>query len=381
MKGIVFRQYPSANLYNKLIVIFFMKALVYEEYAPDDNYKKILKIKEIPEPKPKSKEIVFKVKAAGLNYDDIWGMRGRPIQIPMPHISGTDAAGEVIAVGDEVENIKIGDRVVSHGNISCRICAACTEGREYDCRDRKVWGFQTGPLWGGYCEVTHLPEVNSVKIPDNISYEEAAAASMTLMTSWHMLVGRAKIKPGQTVLIMGGGSGMGTFGIQIAKLYNCDVIATASQNKLEKCLDLGADYAVDHRKENWDKEVYSITKEIAKKKMQSPGVDVIFEHVGGSHWNKELALLKYGATLVTTGATTGYDVQSDLRHIFFKGTNILGSTQGTRAELEEALHWMSKGKIKSIIDSVYSLENAVEAYTKMLRGDLFGKILMKPDNN
>ncbi|MGH9999249.1 MAG: zinc-binding dehydrogenase [Nitrosopumilaceae archaeon] len=358
-----------------------MKALVYEEYAPDDNYNRILKLKEVPEPKPKPKEVVFKVKAAGLNYDDIWGMRGKPIQIPMPHISGTDAAGEVIAVGDEVRNIKIGDRVVSHGNISCRICAACTEGREYDCRDRKVWGFQTGPLWGGYCEITHLPEVNTVKIPDNISYEEAAAASMTLMTSWHMLVGRAKIKPGQTVLIMGGGSGMGTFGIQIAKLYDCDVITTASQNKLEKCLAIGADYAVDHRKEDWEKEVFSITKELAKKKGQSPGLDIIFEHIGGSYWNKELALLKYGATLVTTGATTGYDVQSDLRHIFFKGTNILGSTQGTRAELVEALYWMSKGKIKSIIDSVYSLENAVEAYTKMLRGDLFGKILMKPDNN
>lgn len=358
-----------------------MKALVYEEYAPDDNYNRILKLKEVPEPKPKPKEVVFKVKAAGLNYDDIWGMRGKPIQVPMPHISGTDAAGEVIAVGGEVKNIKIGDRVVSHGNISCRICAACTEGREYDCRDRKVWGFQTGPLWGGYCEITHLPEVNTVKIPDNISYEEAAAASMTLMTSWHMLVGRAKIKPGQTVLIMGGGSGMGTFGIQIAKLYDCDVIATASQNKLEKCLAIGADYAVDHRKEDWEKEVFSITKEIAKKKGQSPGLDVIFEHIGGSYWNKELALLKYGATLVTTGATTGYDVQSDLRHIFFKGTNILGSTQGTRAELVEALYWMSKGKIKSIIDSVYSLENAVEAYTKMLKGDLFGKILMKPDNN
>ena len=358
-----------------------MKALVYEEYAPDDNYKKILKIKEIPEPKPKSKEIVFKVKAAGLNYDDIWGMRGRPIQIPMPHISGTDAAGEVVAVGSEVQSIQVGDRVVSHGNISCRVCRACTEGREYDCRDRKVWGFQTGPLWGGYCEMTHLPEVNVVKLPEGVGYDEAAAASMTLMTSWHMLVGRAKIKPGQTVLIMGGGSGMGTFGIQIAKLYNCDVIATASQNKLEKCLDLGADYAVDHRKKDWDKEVFSITKEIGKKKMQSPGVDVIFEHVGGSHWNKELALLKYGATLVTTGATTGYDVQSDLRHVFFKGTNILGSTQGTRAELEEALHWMSKGKIRSIIDSTYTLENAVDAFLKMLHGDLFGKILIKPDNN
>jgi len=356
-----------------------MKALVYEEYAPDDNYKRILRLKEVPEPKPKPKEVVFKVKAAGLNYDDIWGMRGKPIQIPMPHISGTDAAGEVIAVGDEVTNIKVGDRVVSHGNISCRICAACTEGREYDCRERKVWGFQTGPLWGGYCEITHLPEVNTVKIPDNISYEEAAAASMTLMTSWHMLVGRAKIKPGQTVLIMGGGSGMGTFGIQIAKLYDCDVIATASSDKLEKCLEIGADYAVDHRKEDWNKEVFSITKELAKKKNQHPGVDVIFEHIGGSHWNKELTLLKYGATLVTTGATTGYDVKTDLRHVFFKGINILGSTQGTRAELEESMYWMSKGKIRSIIDSVYTFENAVEAHTKMLKGNVFGKILMKPE--
>lgn len=356
-----------------------MKALVYEKYAPDDDYKKILKIKDIPEPKPKSNEVIFKVKVAGLNHDDIWGMRGKPIQIPMPHISGTDAAGEVTAIGEDVANIKVGDRVVSHGNISCRICKACTDGREYDCKNRKVWGFQTGPLWGGYCEMTHLPEVNVVKIPNNISYEEAAAASMVLTTSWHMLVSRAKIKPGQTVLIMGGGSGMGTFGIQIAKLYGCDVISTASSDKLEKCLKLGADYAVDHRKEDWHKEVFLISKELAKKKNQPPGIDVIFEHIGGSHWNKELTLLKYGATLVTTGATTGYDVQTDLRHIFFKGTNVLGSTQGTRAELEDAIHWMSKGKIKSIIDSVYSLEDAVDAHTKMLKGNVFGKILMKPN--
>ncbi|HEV2192118.1 MAG TPA: zinc-binding dehydrogenase [Nitrosopumilaceae archaeon] len=356
-----------------------MKALVYEEYAPDDNYERILKLKEISEPRPKSNEVVFKVKATGLNYDDIWGMRGKPIQIPMPHISGTDAAGEVIAVGEDVTTIKVGDRIVSHGNISCRVCNACTDGREYDCRERKVWGFQTGPLWGGYCEITHLPEVNVARIPDNISYEEAAAASMALTTSWHMLVGRAKIKPGQTILIMGGGSGMGTFGIQIAKLFDCDVITTASPDKLDRCLKIGADYAIDHRKENWHKEVFTITKELGKKKNQSPGVDIIFEHIGGSHWNKELTLLKYGATLVTTGATTGYDVKSDLRHIFFKGTNILGSTQGTKAELEESIYWMSKGKIKSIIDSVYTFENAAEAHKKMLKGNIFGKILMKPD--
>jgi NADPH:quinone reductase-like Zn-dependent oxidoreductase len=355
-----------------------VKALVYENYAPDDDYAKILKIKEVPDPKPKPNEVVFKVNVAGLNYNDIWGMRGKPIEIPMPHISGTDAAGEVVAVGDDVTNIKIGDRVVSHGNLSCRVCMACTDGREYDCESRMVWGFQTGPLWGGYCEYTHLPEVNVVKIPENISYEDVSAASMVLMTSWHMLVGRAKIKPGQTVLVMGGGSGMGTFGIQIAKLYDCDVIATASPNKLQECLKLGADFAVDHRKDDWHKEVFAISKELAKKKGTAPGVDVIFEHIGGSHWNKELTLLKYGSTLVTTGATTGYDVSMDLRHIFFKGVNILGATQGTRAELEEGMFWMSKGKIKSIIDSIYTFENAVEAHTKMLKGNFFGKILMKP---
>ena len=357
-----------------------MKALVYDQYTTDDNFSKILKIKDIPSPEPKSSEVVFKVKVAALNYDDIWGMRGKPLAIPLPHISGTDAAGEVTAVGSDVKNIKVGDRVVSHGNLSCRVCKACTDGREYDCRKRTIWGFETGPLWGGYCEETHLPEVNVVKIPEGVSYDDAAAASMTLVTSWHMLVGRAKIQPGQLVLIMGGSSGVGNFGIQIAKLFGCTVIATASPDKLDKLLELGADYAINHRDDNWHKEVRSITKNIPKPLGDISGVDVIFEHIGGSHWNKELTLLNYGGTIVTTGATTGYDAKTDLRHIFFKGINILGSTQGTRAELEQGLYWMSQGKIKSIIDSVYTLDQAAEAHTKMLKGKgLFGKILMKPN--
>ena len=357
-----------------------MKGLVFEEYASDNDFQKILKVKDVDDPKPKSDEVIFKVKAAALNYNDIWGMRGNPIPVQLPHISGSDAAGEVIAVGDEVNGIKVGDRVVSHANMSCRTCEACTDGREFDCTKRTIWGFQTGPLWGAYCEIAHLPEVNVVKIPDNVSFDDAAAASMTLLTSWHMLVGRAKIQPGQTVLIMGGGSGVGSFGIQIAKLYNCDVIATASPDKLDKCKELGADYAVDHRKDDWHKEVRTITKELAKKKGKLPGIDVSFDHIGETHWNKQLTLLKFGATLVTCGATTGYDAKTDLRHIFFKGTNILGSTQGTKAELEQGLYWMGQGKIKSKIDSVFSFEQAAEAHTKMLTGKgLFGKILMKPE--
>jgi len=200
-------------------------------------------------------------------------MRGVPIPVPVPHVSGSDVAGDVIAVGEDVKGFKVGDKVVSHSNLACRVCELCTSGREFDCAKRQVWGFQTGPLWGAYSEQIHLPEVNVSKIPDGVSYDEAAAASMTILTSWHMLVGRAKITPGQTVHIMGGGSGVGSFGIQIAKLYNCKVIATASPDKLEKCKELGADYAVDHRKDDWHKEVRAITKEIAKSTGVQPGSD------------------------------------------------------------------------------------------------------------
>lgn len=356
-----------------------MRALVYDRYATDDDFSKILTVREVADPVPEPGEVVFQVKAAALNYDDIWAMRGKPLAIPLPHISGTDAAGVVTAVGSDVNNVAVGDRVVSHGNMSCRVCRACTSGREYDCKKRKIWGFETGPMWGGYCELAHLPEVNTVKIPENISYEDAAAASMTLLTSWHMLVGRAKIRPGQLVLIMGGGSGIGNYGIQIAKLFGCTVISTASADKLEKLLDLGADYAVDHRREDWDGMVSKIANGISVSWGDERGVDVIFEHIGGSHWDKELALLKRGSTIITTGATTGYNVQMDLRRFHSNGISILGSTQGTRAELEQSFYWMSQGKIRSIIDSVYPLEQAAEAHTRMLKGKgLFGKILIKP---
>lgn len=356
-----------------------MKALIYDRYSKDDDFSEILQIREIDEPVAGPNDVVFRVRAAALNYDDIWGMRGKPIEIPMPHISGTDAAGDVVQVGKDVKDIKVGDRVVSHGNLSCRVCSACTDGREYDCKSRRVWGFQTGPLWGGYCEMTHLPEVNTVRIPDGIRYEEAAAASMTLMTSWHMLISRGRIRPGQTVLVMGGGSGMGIFGIQIAKLFGCDVIATASSDKLDRCKSIGADYAVDHRRDDWHEDVRQIVQDLARSKGKECGIDVIYEHIGGTHWNKELGLLKYGGTIVTTGATTGYDVQTDLREVFVKGINILGSTQGTRAELEAGLYWMSQGKIRAVIDSEFSLEQAVQAHTRMLNGKgLFGKIIMRP---
>src|SRR5919112_895636 len=173
-----------------------MKAAVYHEHNKDP--RKVVKIEDIDIPKIKYNQVLIKVEAASYNYNDLWGIWGDPIKIPLPHISGSDIAGTVEDVGENVLDIK-----------------------------KQVWGFQTGPLWGGFAQYTYLPEVNVIKIPDNVSFEDAAAISMVGLTAWHMLVTRANIQPGQTVLIMGGGSGMGIAGIQIAKLFNCDVIATA----------------------------------------------------------------------------------------------------------------------------------------------------------
>jgi alcohol dehydrogenase len=346
-----------------------MKAAVFREYNKDPT--KVIKIEDIDVPKIKPNEVLIKVESAAYNYNDLWAIWGDPVKTPLPHISGSDVAGNVVEIGDQVTKFKVGDRVVSHSNLSCRVCEQCTAGREYDCKDRLVWGFQTGPLWGGFAQYTHLPEVNVAKLPDNLSFEDAAAISMVGMTSWHMLVGRAKIIPGQTVLIMGGTSGVGMVGIQIAKLYNCNVIATAgNQQKMDKCVELGADHVVNHREADWYKKVREITKK--------EGVDVIFEHIGKNVFPQEVSLLKMGGTLVATGATTGYDSTIDLRYLFFKGTNLLGSTQGTKAELDQVVYWASKGRLKPVIHTSLPFSNMVEGHVMMAGAEQIGKIITNP---
>ena len=346
-----------------------MKAAVYRQHSKDP--RQVVRIEDVDVPRVKPNEVLIKVEAAAYNHDDLWGMWGEPIKVPLPHISGSDAAGTIAEVGEDVSRLKVGDRVVVHPNLSCRVCHECTSGREYDCRDRKVWGFQTGPLWGAYAQYTQMPEVNVIKLPSNVSFADAAAISMVGLTSWHMLVTRANIRPGQTVLIMGGGSGMGIAGIQIAKLFNCDVIATAgNRDKMDRCLELGADHVVNHREADWYKKVREITNR--------QGLDVIFEHIGKTVFSQELALLKMGGTLVSTGATTGYDSAIDLRYLFFRGTNLLGATQGTKAGLEQVIDWVSKGRIKAVIDTVLPFSNMVEGHVKMADSQLFGKIVTTP---
>jgi NADPH:quinone reductase-like Zn-dependent oxidoreductase len=346
-----------------------MKAAVFREYNKDPT--KVVKIEDIDVPKIKSNEVLIKVESSAYNYNDLWAIWGDPVKTPLPHISGSDVAGTVVEMGEDVTKFKVGDRVVSHSNLSCRVCEQCTAGKEYDCKERLVWGFQTGPLWGGFAQYTHLPEVNVAKLPDNVSFDDAAAISMVGMTAWHMLVGRAKIIPGQTALIMGGTSGVGMVGIQIAKLYNCNVIATAgNQQKMDKCLELGADHVVNHREADWYKKVRQITNK--------EGVDIIFEHIGKNVFPQEVSLLKMGGTLVATGATTGYDSSIDLRYLFFKGINLLGSTQGTKAELDDVIYWTSKGKLKPVIHTSLPFSNMVEGHVMMAGAEQIGKIITSP---
>jgi alcohol dehydrogenase len=347
-----------------------MKAAVFREYDKDPT--KVIKIEDIDIPKIKPNEVLIKVESSAYNYNDLWAIWGEPVKTPLPHTSGSDVAGTVVEVGEDVTKFKVGDRVVSHSNMSCRVCELCTSGREYDCKDRLIWGFQTGPLWGGFAQYTHLPEVNVSKLPENVSFDDAAAMSMVGMTAWHMLVGRANIKPGQTVLIMGGTSGVGMVGIQIAKLYNCNVIATAgNQQKMDKCLEIGADNVVNHREPDWYKKVRDITK-------KQGGVDVVFEHIGKNVFPQEVSLLKMGGTLVATGATTGYDSTIDLRFLFFKGTNLLGSTQGTKAELDQVIYWISRGKLKPVIHTKLPFSNMVEGHVMMAGAEQIGKIITSP---
>jgi NADPH:quinone reductase-like Zn-dependent oxidoreductase len=186
-----------------------------------------------------------------------------------------------------------------------------------------------------------------------------------------MLVSRARIAPGQTVLIMGGTSGIGMAGIQIAKLHRCTVLATAgSAAKMDACRQLGADEVVNHREPDWWKRVRELTRR--------QGVDVIFEHIGQATFAQELPLLKPGGTLVTTGATTGYDATIDLRYVFFKGANVLGSTQGTRAELRQVLHWVGQGNLRPLIDTTLPFARMVEGHRRMMDGRIVGKLVTTP---
>jgi NADPH:quinone reductase-like Zn-dependent oxidoreductase len=341
-----------------------MKAVIFSEHGGPE----VLRYAERPEPEIGPEEVLIRVRACALNHLDLWVRRGMPgIAIPMPHIPGSDIAGEVARVGANVVGVKAGERVLLSPGISCGQCVHCLKGNDNFCRQYTLFGYRVD---GGYAEYVRSPAVNAIPIPAKLGFEEAAALPLVFLTAWHMLITRAQLKPDETVLVLGAGSGVGSAAIQIAKVAGARVIATAgSELKLQKAKELGADDVFLHTIKHWSREVKRLT--------ERRGVDVVVEHVGEATWQESLASLAVGGRLVTCGATTGYDGRIDLRYLFSRHLSILGSYMGSKAELYSVLDLVNRGLVKPVIDTVMPLEKASDAHARLEKREQFGKIVLR----
>ncbi len=310
------------------------------------------------------------MKASGCNYNDVWARRGLPgVSIIMPHISGSDAAGEVVEVGSEVTSVKAGDEVVVFSSISCGTCEACARGEVFFCRQFKIWGFQTGPLDGGHAEYAKVPAFNVVPKPKGLGWEQAASMPLVLFTAWRMLVTRAKIRAGDFVLVWGAGGGLGTMAVQICKLFNARAIAVAnSDDKLQIASELGAAHVINRSKQDVNEEIKKITGR--------RGVDVVFEHVGEATWETSVRALKWGGTLVTCGATSGFDAKTDIRLLWNKQLNLLGSHMANKAEFLDAWRFVESGDIKPAVFIALPLKEAGLAQKTIEDGQVIGKVVL-----
>lgn len=340
-----------------------MKAVVFTEHGGPQ----VLKAVEAAEPQIKADEVLVEVRACALNHLDVWARKGLPgITIPLPHILGNDIAGVVRAAGELVTWVKAGDEVMLQPGVSCGHCIDCLRGHDNQCLEYDILGYRRD---GGYAELVAAPGVNVIQKPQHLSWAEAAALPLVTVTAWHMLVTRAQVEPGEEVLIHAAGSGVGSIGIQIAKLRGARVIATAgSDEKLAKARELGADETVNYTREDWPKEVRRLTGK--------RGVDVVFEHTGAETWPGSIQALARGGRLVTCGATSGFDARTDLRQVFYRNLSLLGSFMGTKAELLDAMKFIERGAIRAVVDRQLPLEEASRAHELMEDRAQFGKLVL-----
>jgi NADPH:quinone reductase-like Zn-dependent oxidoreductase len=329
----------------------------------------VLELRDVPAPKIAADEARVQVKACGINHLDLWvraGLRG--LDPDMPHILGNDVVGVVLEVGSVVRHVKPGDRVLVNPTLSCGNCAQCLAGDDNLCRDYDVIGRRRN---GGYAEEVAVPGVNCLPFPDNLSWEQAAAVPLVFLTAWHMLMGRARLSPGEDCLVIGAGSGVGSAAIQIARLIGARVIATASSPaKLERARALGAHDVVSHAEPEFSKQVRALT---GKK-----GVEVAFEHVGGRVFEQAVASLARNGRLVTCGATIGSGVNLEINALFGRHLSLYGSWMGRRAELVEVLKFVRDGRLVPVVDSVMPLAEARRAHERLEARDAFGKIVLVP---
>jgi NADPH:quinone reductase-like Zn-dependent oxidoreductase len=341
-----------------------VKAIVFDRYGG----REVLEYRDVPTPRVRPDEALVRVRACGLNHLDLF-IRGGAIarSVPLPHIPGSEVAGEVEEAGD-LAGVKPGDRVVVAPYLFCARCEYCLSGEETICLQGDVLGRTSD---GGYAEYVAVAGRQLLPIPEGVSFEAAAAVTLSTLTAWHMLVTRARMRPGEDVLVLGAGSGVGSGAIQIAKLGGCRVFATAgSDEKLQKARELGADDVINHST--------SDSREEVRRRTSGRGVDIVIEHVGEATWDKSVGSLARNGRLVTTGATTGPNGTVNINRLFGAQLSLIGSWGGTRAELRVVLAMVAAGRIKPVIHAVYPLEKAAEAQGVMESREQFGKLLLRP---
>jgi NADPH:quinone reductase-like Zn-dependent oxidoreductase len=340
-----------------------MKAVRIHEFGGPE----VLRYEDAPDPTLRKDQVLVRIRACAMNHLDLWVRKGLP-GVKLPHILGSDIAGEIVEVGEYVSGFKPGQRVLLAPMDFCNRCAYCTSGRQNQCAQFTVLGNRVD---GGDCELIAIPAVNVIPIPDSLDFNQAASVPLVFLTAWHMLTGRASVRPGQTVLVLGGGSGVGIAAIQIAKMFYCRVITTAGDDaKLEKARSLGADFGIDHYKQRISEEVRRITNK--------EGVDIVVEHVGASTWDESMKSLKPAGTVVTCGATTGPNVNTELRFVYSRQLSILGSYMGTMGELYEVLGHVFAGRLKPVVDRTFPLKDIRAAHEHMEKSQMFGKIVINP---
>lgn len=339
-----------------------MKAIrIHQHGGPE-----VLMIDDLPHPKPKDFEVKIAIHASSLNHMDLWVRRGLPGMAALPLILGCDGAGVIVECGSEVTDFNVNDRVVIFPMTSCGTCRFCVSGLENHCPKFKIFGEHQN---GTHCEFICIPQSHVMKIPEKLDFAEAASFSLVYLTSWHMLVEKAQIKPGDDVLIVGAASGVGSAAIQIAKLFGAQVIATVGgAEKRDAALALGADHVIDHYKEN----IAGRVKEITHRK----GVEIVYEHVGLKVWTDVLKSLAWAGKLVTCGATSGPVVETDLRHIFIKQQQIIGSTMGTRADMLQIIPFIAAQKLKPVIAKIFSYQEVRQAHEYLESSQNFGKVVL-----
>jgi NADPH:quinone reductase-like Zn-dependent oxidoreductase len=341
-----------------------MKAAVFFEHGGPDK----IQVTDVPKPQPGSRQALVNVKACGLNYFDLQVLHGwTPLDWSFPFWGGGDIAGVIAEAGNDLESFKPGDRVIVFPGLFCGQCEYCIAGEESLCVNYGIIG-DTIP--GGCAEFVAANESNLIRLPGDISFEEAAAVPLVFQTAWRALVTQARIRAGEDILILGASGGVGTAAIQIAKLAGARVFAvTSTAQKAQQAQKLGADICLNRN----DGDYWTTLAELTNHR----GVDVVLDSVGTATWENSLKSLAKGGRLVTIGRTTGNIGETNLRLVFWHQLHIIGSTMANRKEFLDVMRLVFQHRLRPVIDSVFPLEQAQLAYQRLDTGEQFGKVIIR----